>query len=515
MSAPRGTATRGTFLQRKPLLEARELLLAGIGAVADEELDVETCVGRISSCNVVAAHPSPHYRASAMDGLAVRAADTWAAADGPLVLSVAGEQQNSAAPLCLPVDTGSLLPDWADAVIRIEDATAVDRGYRIGAVVPPGRDVRRAGEDIEAGTLLIAGGSLIRPVDVGALLATGVTRVRVRKRPRVAILATGAEVVEPTVGAGPGQVIEYNSRVLAGLIEEWGGSAHRLGIVADNESSLAGAVTDAARRFDAVGVIAGSSAGRKDFTVAVLASLGEVFVHGVDIAPGRPVALARIGSEPTQTTPVIAIPGYPVAALVVAERLLKPLLAALLGRVESAPVVVRARVGRKIPSRLGMEEFRRICLTTQTNAALMVAPLPSGAGSISTVTTAHAWLRIAATCEGIDAGSEVDVELIVPESEVRAAFVMAGPPCEESTELEARLKRRSPATRVAHLRLGTIDALDAVECGLAHAAWATEEEISGRPLELRPWPGSDLGLAVVRSSAGDRALGTSNTTGQG
>src|SRR6185369_2627645 len=172
------------------------------------------------------------------------------------------------------------------------------------------------------------------------MLATGTTSLRVRRRPRVAILATGSEIVEPGGDAAAGRVIEYNSRVAAALVEEWGGSPHRLGIAADDATSLARAVGDAADRFDVVCVIAGSSAGRKDLTVATLASLGEVLVHGVDISPGRPAALARIRTrDSARAVPVIAVPGYPVAAIVVCEQLLRPLVAALLGSAE--PSVAR------------------------------------------------------------------------------------------------------------------------------------------------------------------------------
>jgi putative molybdopterin biosynthesis protein len=492
------------FLQRRPLPEARALLVAGVRPVADEEVAVEDANGRIASHTVVAGHRAPHYRASAMDGIAVRSADTWDAANGPLPFTTI--EPSAPAPAagsrcCVVVDTGSLLPEWADAVVRIEDVAATGGGYVLKAVVPPGRDIRRAGEDIETGTVLVVEGSRIRAWDIGAMLATGTTRVRVRRRPRIGILATGGEVVEPAAGAGPGQVIESNSRVIAALVEDWGGTAHRLGIVADDEAALARSIGEAAGRFDALCVIAGSSAGRKDFTIGVLGSLGEVFVHGVDVAPGRPVALARIG-EPEDATPVLAIPGYPVSAIVVCEQLLRPLVAALLGSPESRRERIRARVVRKIPSRIGMEEFRRVCLVRQNDGSLVAAALPSGAGSISTVSGAHAWLRIAPTVEGVDAGADVEVELLVSREEVEAAFVLAGDPSEVSAALEQRLRAENPRTRVVCLRRGGGEELGAVERGEAHAAIVSADEAAaaGSRCELRPMPGTDLLLAVAHGS---------------
>jgi len=459
-----------TFLQRKPLPVARELLLAGIEPLAAEEIAVEEACGRVTAEEVLAQHPAPHYQASAMDGIAVRARDTFAAsAQEPVRLTV--WNRDEAPPpdqaVCRPVDTGSLLPPWADAVVRIEEARAAGDAFEIRTPSPPGRDLRVAGEDIDAGTVVVPAGHRLRAYDLGALLATGNSRVLVRQRPSVGILATGNEVVEPNRAAAAGQVIEYNSRVLAALIEEWGGQPVRLGIFADNEDALLGALDQARRSFDVVCAIAGSSAGRKDLTIAVLQQLGDVFVHGVDIAPGRPVALARIG-----TTPVLAVPGYPVAAIVAAEQLLQPLLARLSGTGEQARATLEARVGRKIVSRTGIEEFRRVCLT-RGHDGYVVGMLPQGAGSISTITGAHGWLRIPPEVEGLDAGSRASVELIVTQAEVDASMVVSGSPCEQTAALERALRLLDPRARVMHLRLAGLDASIAVERGEAHLAVAS------------------------------------------
>ncbi len=500
---PEAVPKHASFLQRTPLVAARARLLEGVAPVGDEEVAVDDASGRIAAETVVARHASPHYRASAMDGIAVRSADTREAAGGPIELRVVGAGEAAPEPglaACVPVDTGSLLPPWADAVVRIEQATPVDggvRGYRIASPVPPGNDVRHEGEDIPAGAVVVAAGRKLRPWDLGALLATGTTSLRVRRRPRVAILATGSEVVEPGAAAAAGRVIESNSRVIAAFVEEWGGSAHRLGIVPDDESSLAAAIGDAARRFDAVAVIAGSSAGRRDLTIPALAALGEVFVHGVDVAPGRPVALARLRRD-DGATPAIAVPGYPVSAIVVCEQLLRPLVSALLGAAEPLPARLVARTVRKIPSRLGMEEFRRVCLVRQPGGDYVVATLPSGAASISSVAGAHAWLRIAAEAEGVDAGAEVEVELLVPREDVDSAVVLAGSPSDESAALEVVLCRADPRARVAHLRRGPNDVLSAVASGEAHGAILTPKQAAtaGAAFELRALAGTTMQLAV-------------------
>lgn len=515
-----------TFLKRKPLPEARAMLLEGVSPVDAEELDVGDACGRVVAETIVALHPSPHYRASAMDGIAVRAADTFAAsAQTPVRLQVVAREHAGAVeqaggrgpttsdaqraerpsdtsePLCIAVDTGSPLPDWADAVLRIENVTVSDGTCVVKTPVPPGRDVRRAGEDIDAGAVIVPAGARLSAYDLGAVLATGTSRLRVRRRPRVAIVATGSEVVEPGGVAAPGQVIEYNSRVMTGLIDEWGATAERLGIVADDEAALSSAIGDACRCFDAVCVIAGSSAGRKDLTIPVLESLGEVFVHGVDIAPGRPVALARVAA-----TPVVAVPGYPVSAIVACEQLVRPLVAALLGTAERAPHTLEASVRRKIPSRLGIEEFRRVCLSSAAGD-YVVAPLPGGAGSISTVAGAHGWLRIDANREGIDAGERVTIELIVTRDEVDAALVVAGSPCEAGAEIERRLRTLDRRARVAYLRLGALDALGAIARGEAHLALGNGEQAdaadgSAAPLQRLRVRGLDGSAAAVVSASG-------------
>lgn len=488
------------FLQRRSLAEARTLLLEGVLPVEAETVAACDAAGRIAAGTVLALHPAPHYRASAMDGLAVRSIDTAAA---PLTLrTLAAGEVPHAAPTCLPVDTGSALPDWADAVVRIEDAQADGDGFHIAAAVAPGRDVRRAGEDIDAGTLVVAAGSRLRPWDLGALLATGTTTVAVRRRPRIAILATGSEVVEPGAGATAGQVIEYNSRVLAALIEEWGGTAHRLGTVRDDEGAVTAALQDASARFDAVAVIAGSSAGRKDFTVAALIASGQLLAHGIDLAPGRPAALARLPKSDDAATPVIAFPGYPVAAFVVADVLLRPLVAALLGTPEPKRPTLTARVIRKVASRLGVEEFRRVVLVRQLGGSRVIAPLPSGAGSISTLSGAHGWLRIDAVTEGLDAGTDAEVELFVPVEEADAAFVLAGRPSTHSVALEAALRLRNPRCRVVHLGRGPADARDAVERGEAHGAVVASDVDA--TLVVRTTAG--VLVAVLPASAGDLAL---------
>ncbi len=453
----------GKFLQRVSLQRAREVLLELARSPGREIIRVEQALGRISAAGVRAQAPSPHYRAAAMDGIAVRSADTEKAASAPVRLR-AVDAPASAPPAgsCMPIDTGGAVPAWADAVVRIEDVKPVGDGFELRAPVAPGRDVRSIGEDIDAGAALFARGHRIRPYDIGALLATGQTTVEVMRPPRIGILATGSEVVEPGADPEPGQVIEFNSRVLAAYAVEWGAMALYLGRVEDDPAVLARELRAAAATQDVVCVIAGSSAGRRDFTAEVLESTGELLVHGIDVMPGKPAAIARVADRP-----VIGIPGYPVSAVVVYRELVGPLVARMLGTAAQPAPTVRAEVRRRLPSRLGLEEFVRVCLAADAER-LVVAPLPRGAGSIGTLVQADGLLRIPATCEGYDPGSMVEIELLPTGCRPGMTVVVAGRSDEVSGWLEDRLRTEEPGLRFAHLGLSAHDAVTALARGEAH-----------------------------------------------
>ena len=496
------------FLERVSLEDARRLLLSRIAVQSTETIDTVDSVDRVTAEPLHAAHPAPHYRASAMDGIAVRSPDTAAATvESPVTLQTTQELPEVAAGHCQEIDTGGAMPPWADAVVRIEDTEAAKGGFAVTIPVHAGRDVRRAGEDIDVGVRILPSGVRIRPYDVGALLATGVTRVRVRVRPRVAVMATGNEVVEPTSQARPGQVIEYNSHIIAGMVAEWGGTTDYRGIVADDPDALSAALTAAANDADLVAVIAGSSAGRKDFTVEVLRELGEVFVHGVDVMPGKPASLSAIDD-----TAVIGIPGYPVSAIVICEQILRPALQAMLGLPVWDPPTIVATVARKIPSRLGVEEFRRVCLCLGPGG-YTVAPLPHGAGAISTVARAHGWLRIGATAEGLDAGSEAKVELLQPESTVAHSIIVANAATPLTSVLEDVLSDADGACRLAHLSLSDADCPGALSASMAHIAVAKVSSVGRGAIadDTCAWTidgGDDPHVLLLSSSARNLGCGT-------
>jgi putative molybdopterin biosynthesis protein len=488
-------ATASETGKRVSLERARELVVANVAVTGFERVPAEEAFGRITAECVLARLASPYHRVAAMDGIAVRAADTLAAADGKTVLLAVHDTAEPPLPgdtCCRVVDTGSALPQWADAVVRIEDTLATPSGYEVRACVAPGRDVRAAGEDFAAGALLLGPGRLVRAADVGAMLATGVCEVCVRRRPRVRVLATGGEVIEPLRDDEvplPGQVIEFNSRVLAGSATEWGSTVEYCGRVQDTEEELARRIREESRLAEVLCVIAGSSAGRKDVTISALAACGEILFRGVDVAPGRPTACARVGE-----TLVLAVPGYPVSAIVAYRELLRPALDAALARAHASPRRVLARVARDTASRLGVEEILRVCLTASRRGELVAATLPRGAGAIGSVTQAHGLLRIGPTCEGIAAGSTVEIELLESDFDARDAIVVASGPDAMAAALEQAAAARTPPLRFSYLGRPPRDAIAALGSAEAHLAILGGAE---------PLPRIDVRPVVYRILASD------------
>lgn len=463
---------------RLSLAAARELLLSIARSTGEEEIEPSLALGRTSSQAVYSRHANPNYRAAAMDGIAVRATDTITASEiSPCTLPEHRARDTAPAGTCAPVDTGMAMPDWADAVVMVEDSKRVNGSWQITSPVTVGKHVRRAGEDVGAGVQLLGRGCRVGATEIGAMLATGVELLKLRLPPTVAILATGDEVVQPGQAAAPGAVIEFNSRVLAAMLQERGAKPVYLGHVADDPAELARVIGEGAATHDLLCVIAGSSAGRRDHTVDVLARLGDVLVRGVDLVPGRPAIIARANG-----TPILGIPGYPVSAWAVCRELLLPLVDACLGGQTGQPTLVTAELLRAAPSRLGVEELVRVCLR-RDRERLLAAPLPRSSGSITTLLRADAILRIAAHAEGAEPGP-VELEMLRPLDQALDTPLLAGDPhpmAELLAELSCRDqehdgKGRDNVPAPAWLGLGAADGLLAVARGEADLALLDEQQ---------------------------------------
>ncbi|MEE9257866.1 MAG: molybdopterin biosynthesis protein [bacterium] len=459
-------AGRNIYLENIPREEAFARLIEKIGpalSLPPEEAAVHEALGRITAEPVFAAISSPHFHAAAMDGFAFRAETTFgASAIHPKSFTVGVEAH--------PVDTGDPLPEGTDAVIMSELIDEIGpETIQIEAAVPPWNHVRVAGEDIVEGQLLLPPGHRLRAFDLGGMLASGVTRVNVRKRPAVAIIPTGDELVSPGEPPGPGQLIEFNSVILSAFITEWGGEPYVYPIVSDRLEAIEETTRDALERADIVLVNAGSSAGREDFTSTVVKRLGELLVHGVAIFPGKPTIIGACASGSGLMKPVFGIPGYPVSAVLALQEFVRPLMAHMAGAAPLEYESVQAVMSRKSASRMGMEEFLRVKLG-DVGGRMVALPAKRGASVITSLVEADGIVRVPPASEGIESGEEVRVELLRPLSEVRGNILMAGSHDNALDLLVSEVRRRFREVSLSTSAVGSMAGLIAVRGGEAHVA---------------------------------------------
>ena len=451
------------FLSNTPLAEALQkynaaLSAANIGSpLPGERIPVQAALGRVTAEAVIAKVSSPFYHSAAMDGYAVQFIDTFGASETrPKRLAVPAQT--------VPVDTGDPMPDGFDAVIMIEDVEKVPEGIELLKPATPWQHVRLVGEDIVATELIIPENHVIRPVDMAAMLASGHTDVMVRRRPKVAVIPTGSELVEPGSTLKKGDIIDFNSTLLAALVEECGAETSRKRIIKDDAELLKRAVLEAVAEHDVVVVNAGSSAGREDFTAHVLSEIGTVPVHGVNIKPGKPVILAVV-----QGRPVIGIPGYPVSAALTFSLFVRPVLFFLQGRAAPAAETVAAKLSRQVASTLGSEEFLRVKLGS-VSGNLIATPVTRGAGALMSLVRADGILRIPAESEGIAGGHEVTVELLRPRQEIANTIVCIGSHDNALDVLANHLKKGHPELSLSSAHVGSMGGLLALKRGEAHLA---------------------------------------------
>ncbi|MPZ67651.1 MAG: molybdopterin molybdenumtransferase MoeA [Pseudonocardiaceae bacterium] len=370
-----------------------------------ERVGLIEAVGRVTAAPVRAIWSSPAHDLAAMDGIALRAADTAGASSAtPVRLRAAAFHA---------VDTGDPLPPDRDAVVMREHVhERPDGTVELFAAVGPGRHVRTLGEDVEAGELLLPAGHRIRPVDAAVAAAAGHTELAVRARPVVAVLPTGDEVRPIGSQPGRGEVIDTNSLMLAEQARDAGCAPITLPIVPDDPAELAAAVRAAADGADLVLIIAGSSKGRDDHTVGVLADLGHVAVHGAAIRPGHPVALGVIANRADErAVPAIGVPGYPVSAAHVFTVFALPMLQAMQNSTDRPAGVVTARLMHAVSSRVGVEETVLVRLEgLSAQGEVRAVPAGRGAGALSALMRADGLLRIPAASTGWPAGSHVPVQ---------------------------------------------------------------------------------------------------------
>jgi putative molybdopterin biosynthesis protein len=455
---------RNIYIDNMNLDEALELWehrLSAAGCLTPmdpEIIAVDRALGRITAEPVFARLSSPFYNAAAMDGIGVCFQDTIGASEAtPVRLSL--HQQFEW------VNTGNVLPDKFDAVIMVEDVQPIDDNtIEIIAPVTPWKHVRTIGEDIVTTELILPDGHRIRPIDLGALLATGLTEIKVQKMPAVLVIPTGSELVQPGEPLQPGNIIEFNSRVLAGYLFEWGLQAERSPIVTDKPAALKKAIIDAVDRYDLVIVNAGASAGSRDHTAGVIEELGDIVLHGVNIKPGKPVILGIVKGKP-----VIGLPGYTISAVITLNLFVRNLADTLLGMQSPPAKTLKATLARPLSSKLGVEEFIRVKLG-QVGDTMMATPAGRGAGAVMSLVQADGFLRVPAHSEGIGPGEKVKIELLRDEHEIQNTLVFIGSHDNILDVLANLLHRQRPICRLSSAHVGSMGGIMAIKRSEAHLA---------------------------------------------
>ena len=505
------TRGRQYYLSDIPLEEALQAFHSAMeksGAakpLSAETVPLDKARGRVTAGPIWARISSPHYDSAAMDGVAVRAADTLGAMETSPVRLQLGKQ-------AVWVDTGDPVPDDFDAVIMVEVVHEVDETtIEIQSPVAPYQHVRPLGEDIVATELILPENHVLRPVDLGACAAAGLSEITVRRKPTVAVIPTGTELVPIGSPLKPGDIIEFNTLILAGMIEEWGGEPTRWQAVSDDYDRLKSTIQDALKDNDIVVINAGSSAGSEDYTAKLVDELGEVVVHGVAIRPGHPVVLGV-----AQGKPLLGIPGYPVSAALTCEIFVKTIIEKMTGTRIPARPRTTATITRKVLSPMGEDEFLRVRLG-RVGEKLVATPIQRGAGVVMSLVRADGLVTISRFSEGLEAGQDIDVELLRPVEEVNGTIVAIGSHDLTLDVLASMLHARDSSLSLSSSNVGSLGGIMALSRGEAHFAGShlldedtgeynlsyVRRYLKGRDMVIMNLVNRDQGLIVPKGNPKD------------
>ncbi len=409
---------RNVYIQNTPLDQALEIFIRNLEKCAyfqpeTETIDVLDSVGRILFSAVSARRSSPHYAASAMDGIAVKAVDTYGANESnPIILD-----KNQ----YIEVDTGEYVPGLFDAVIMIEDVNFLGEQVQIIKPAVPWQHIRSVGEDLAAMDMIAPSCTRIGPYELASFITAAVPEVEVIKKPVVAIIPTGTELLDQgSQDMNPGEIVESNSRMLMAMCQEWGAQTFRHDIVIDDRTKLLKAIEEVKDQADMIVICSGSSAGREDYTSSIIRESGELLVHGIATKPGKPAILGIIDNKP-----VIGVPGYPISAQLVFTLFARPVIYRKMGIRLPDELLIDCRVARKIASSMGVDEYINV------NAArikddYIAYPLNRGAGITTSLVKADGILHVERGKEGLEAGSRCTVILRKPRQLVDRTLVCIG-----------------------------------------------------------------------------------------
>ncbi|MCX8206837.1 MAG: molybdopterin molybdotransferase MoeA [Methanothrix sp.] len=355
-----------------------------------ERIPIEDACGRVLASDVISPEDLPSFNRAAMDGYAVRSHETRGASQSSPVRITEYAR----------VRTGAALPEGFDAVLMLEDSFLRGNVLEATAELIPYRNVSRIGEDVRAGDVVLSRNHMLRPPDLALLGALGVDAVEVFTRPHVAVIPTGDELVPRSCVPAPGEAREINSLMICSYVKLWGGEPQLSGVIPDERDAIKKAIKSCLDA-DLILISGGTSVGERDYAPGVLEEMGELMVHGIRLSPGRPTALGSISG-----TPVVCLPGYPVAALASLYLLVRPAVKSLAHLSDDVPRR-EARLSRKIPSRPGYITFARVSLSDGIAEPVMI----SGAGILSSVAHADGFVLVPEDLEGLNEGEQVEVQI--------------------------------------------------------------------------------------------------------
>ena len=449
------------YLTNIPLAKAREdyvklLESQGFGP-GTEVIPVWDACGRVTAHAVYAHICAPHYAASAMDGVAVNAKDTFGATETtPITLNP--EQ-------FIVLDTGDPIPEGCDAVIMVEDIVKNEDGsITIHGSAAPWQHIRQIGEDICAGEMILPSHMEISPAAIGAMIAGGVLEVEVIRKPVVGIIPTGDEIIPPCTDPKPGDILEFNGSIFSAMVRQWGADAKVYPIVPDKFDQIKAMAAKASEECDLVILNAGSSAGREDYSARVIRELGQVLYHGIAMKPGKPAILGCRGSKP-----ILGVPGYPVSGIIVIEQLLKPLIDHWLKSPAAQPQYTKATLTRPVVSGLKYEEFVRVRMG-YVGDKLMASPLSRGSGVVSSFMKADGILEVPQGMEGYEAGTEVNVRLLCRADKLENTLVVIGSHDPLLDEVADMMHLENGNVYMSSAHVGSMGGIMAIRRGEAHAA---------------------------------------------
>ena len=401
------------MLELKTVDEAREIL-GKIRLMEAETIEVTESLDRFVATDIISPEDLPSFEKTMMDGYAVKAEDTFGASEEkPILLSLIGEVRIGEIPKkevkkgqTIQINTGAMMPQGADSVEMLEYVEMRGKRIKIWKALTPDENVAKRGEDIKKGEVLLVKGHRIRPQDIGALSGLGVIKIKVFKKPKVAIIPTGDELIEPKIKPESGQIRDMNTYSLSAQIKKCGGEPIPFSIIGDDPKILKEKIEKALFKADMILISGGSSVGTYDLTLKVMSSLarGKVLTQGVAIKPGKPTIIAKV-----QEKVIFGLPGNPVSVMIVFRKIVEPIILAMMNAKEKIRIV-NTRLARTVTSSTGREEYIRVRLEKRERS-LVAIPLHRGSANIVSLVKADGLLKIPRLSEGIEKGQMVEVEL--------------------------------------------------------------------------------------------------------